>query len=679
MSGLTVANGRVPDGASSLSGFRGGGILNFGTLTLKNVTITGNRTGNGGDGGAGGAGGSGGGILNSFGTLIVINSTVSDNQTGNGGNGSGSGGSAGGGAGIFNEGGSLTLLNSTVSGNQTGNGGSVVTGPGGFGGGGGGLLNSGTITLINTTISSNHTGNGGSSTSGSIGPGGFGGGISNSGTLTVINSTVALNSTGNGVGANGSSGGGIVTNTLGLTNLRNTIVANNTIGAGSGPDLSGPFNSDDYNLIGNTAGATITGSTSHNIVNQNTNLGSLVNNGGQTQTMLPLPGSPAISAGYPLNLPADTFDLDGDSDTAEPLPLDQRGFARVVGTNFDIGAVEVNYTIMADAATPQSAIINTAFATQFQARIQESGVNQSGIPITFTAPVTGPSGSFSGSATVNTNASGIATAPVFTANGIAGGYNVVASLSGGSPATNFSLINMPLVAVNDVSITEGNSGTASLTFTVTLSTASNLMVSVNCATADGSATTADNDYQSASGLLTFNPGDLTKTVTVLVNGDQKTEADETLFVVLSSPVNAAFGDSQGTGTILNDDTLQLMLDTSGPDPNQAAALDSLLLVRDPLHALSFAEWWNLGDDKNTRVIVFASDLTLSLGESVTVELIDRNGQIQNITAEDVRPLPNLSFTQVKFRLPNGIPAGNCLITLKAQGRTSNTGTFRISP
>lgn len=62
--------------------------------------------------------------------------------------------------------------------------------------------------------------------------------------------------------------------------------------------------------------------------------------GGPTQTMPPLPGSRVIEAGMNATLPADVLDLDGDTDTSEPLPQDQRGSPRIVGTNVDIGAVE---------------------------------------------------------------------------------------------------------------------------------------------------------------------------------------------------------------------------------------------------------------------------------------------------------------------------------------------------
>ena len=65
---------------------------------------------------------------------------------------------------------------------------------------------------------------------------------------------------------------------------------------------------------------------------------------------------------------------------------------------------------------------------------------------------------------------------------------------------------------------EGNSGTTPAVFTVSLSSASAQTITVNYATADGSAQ-AGRDYQAATGSLTFNPGETTKTVTVLVNGD----------------------------------------------------------------------------------------------------------------------------------------------------------------
>jgi hypothetical protein len=117
---------------------------------------------------------------------------------------------------------------------------------------------------------------------------------------------------------------------------------------------------------------------------------------------------------------------------------------------------------------------------------------------------------------------------------------------------------LPALSVNDVSVTEGNSGTTPATFTVTLSAPSGRPVTVQYATADGTAAAGgtgagSNDYQAASGTLTFNPGETAKTVPVLVNGDTLREPDETFFLNLSGPGNATLADGQGLGTIVNDD------------------------------------------------------------------------------------------------------------------------------
>ena len=112
---------------------------------------------------------------------------------------------------------------------------------------------------------------------------------------------------------------------------------------------------------------------------------------------------------------------------------------------------------------------------------------------------------------------------------------------------------LPTVSIGNVAQTEGNSGTTAFTFNVTLSAASTNIVTVQYATANGTATTAGSDYTAASGTVTFAPGETLKTVTVAVTGDTTVEADETFSVTLTSPTNATLGTSLGTGTIRNDD------------------------------------------------------------------------------------------------------------------------------
>ena len=110
----------------------------------------------------------------------------------------------------------------------------------------------------------------------------------------------------------------------------------------------------------------------------------------------------------------------------------------------------------------------------------------------------------------------------------------------------------PTVSIGNVSITEGNAGTKSALFPVSLSASSTQTVQVSYATANGTAL-AGSDYVATSGVVTFAPGVTAQTVAVQVNGDVTFEPNETFVVNLSNPVNAVLGVAQGTGTILNDD------------------------------------------------------------------------------------------------------------------------------
>ena len=112
----------------------------------------------------------------------------------------------------------------------------------------------------------------------------------------------------------------------------------------------------------------------------------------------------------------------------------------------------------------------------------------------------------------------------------------------------------PAISIGDVSVTEGNSGTVAATFNVTLSTASDRQVTVDYATADGTAH-QPGDYQAGSGTVTFAAGQTSRPVTVLVNGDTLDEDNETFLVNLTNAVHGTLGDSQGVGTITDDDAL----------------------------------------------------------------------------------------------------------------------------
>ncbi len=307
--GLEVTKGHTPDGGFAPSLYtenvvgNGGGILNKGSLTLENVVVTENHTGQGdlgmngpleSGGGSGGRGGSGGGIFNEPGaSLTIVESTISKNLTGNGGRGGeggqginaighfpnggdgGRGGSSGDGGGIYNAG-SLLIEGSTISGNFTGRGGEGGTGAqgtgeveefspgkggdGGEGGnsgvqyqknsgynsdllsGGGGIYNAGSLTMTSSTISGNGTGAGGTG-----GGSGAGGGPNKYGYFSSSGRA--------GTGGGGGRGGGLFTgagfgghSTVHLTNV--TIYGNRTGDGGDG----GPGGGGELSTLGGGVG-----------------------------------------------------------------------------------------------------------------------------------------------------------------------------------------------------------------------------------------------------------------------------------------------------------------------------------------------------------------------------------------------------------------------------------------
>ncbi|MCM3872854.1 MAG: putative Ig domain-containing protein, partial [Pyrinomonadaceae bacterium] len=245
--------------------------------------------------------GSGGAISNE-GTLDVENCSIESSAALFGG-------------GVTNQG-SMTLTNSTVVGNT-----SLFTGPGL---GGGGIQNFGQLLIVGCTISGN-----------SAAPGsGYGGGISNGphAQLTIAYSTITANTAFGGSSPDyPDAGGGIFQLPFADHNpvIRGSIIAGNI--APTGPDLAGPFTSDDYNLIGSTQGATISGEIAHNLTNVDARLAPLADNGGQTRTHALLNGSPAIDKG----------------DNREPPATDQRGLPRLSDGDSDgsalpdMGAFEV--------------------------------------------------------------------------------------------------------------------------------------------------------------------------------------------------------------------------------------------------------------------------------------------------------------------------------------------------
>lgn len=196
----------------------------------------------------------------------------------------------------------MTIENSTIAGNG------AVTG--------GGIGNSerGTLTVLDSTIADNFTS--GSYAGVTVGLlGGDGGGIDNAGSLTVVDSTIAYNQA-----LNPGGGGGLYDEAGSTTTLDNTIVALNT-DSGGADDIAGLalFPTSGYNLVGIDETGSLTNGVNGNLVGvTNPGLGPLTDNGGPTETMALLPGSPAIDAGSNALVAIDPA-------TGPPIGTDQRG------------------------------------------------------------------------------------------------------------------------------------------------------------------------------------------------------------------------------------------------------------------------------------------------------------------------------------------------------------------
>lgn len=351
ISNVNMFGGSAPEMMTTAVEMSGGGIFNLGTLNLTDCALNSNYAGtsttDGVDGGSGGAiynaagaqltlirgwfhdnragyaartsahSGSGGAIYNA-GTLQVTDSTFKSNSTYES-NSSGGGLSAGGGGAIFNAGGSVSIARSTLFSNST------------YGLGGGVSNPAGTMLIANSTINNNLA----------YDYGAKGGGIYNAGTLTVVACTISGNK--GGYAERGGAGGGIYAAEGAQTNIRNSIVGDNAIGEGGlGPDIYGTVNSQDFNLIEDTSGATIVGATAHNITGWDPRLKDLSDNGGPTRTQALFYDSPAANTG-------------DDAVMGAPFNLttDQRGVTRKIGTQVDIGAFESDFLTPAPTPSPR--------------------------------------------------------------------------------------------------------------------------------------------------------------------------------------------------------------------------------------------------------------------------------------------------------------------------------------
>jgi fibronectin-binding autotransporter adhesin len=325
ISGLTLRDGLVVGTAGVLGqpGFdeRGGGIYSQHILLLSNCVVLSNSVigGMGGSAsiGPGGNGGKamGGGLHSSGGNLTLAyclfeGNTCTGGEGGSAANNNGGFGGNGLGGAVSAIGGAVSIIGCELKNGLAKGGDGAIGNPSGVGGQGygGGLYSESTLAVSGSTIAGNTAAGGGGAGPGAGNGGGAysfttwvftnctiannavtgssfdsGGGLYNQGSLTIFNSTITANQS--------DYGGGI----YGNTTLGNTIVAGNT--AADGPDGSGTFTSENYNLIQTSTGMAINGSTTHNLIGMNPLLGPLTNNGGPTRTCALRAGSPAIDQG----------------------------------------------------------------------------------------------------------------------------------------------------------------------------------------------------------------------------------------------------------------------------------------------------------------------------------------------------------------------------------------------
>ena len=153
----------------------------------------------------------------------------------------------------------------------------------------------------------------------------------------------------------------------------------------------------------------------------------------------------------------------------------QQDMWMVVPVTLTVTDSHVPATIKATAGTPQTATVTKAFATDLAATVQDASGNAvSGVLVTFNAPTTGASGTFACSAnTAITNGSGVATAPTFTANTVAGKYTVTASAASLTTSPGYALTNKAGPPAS-ILATAGTPQTA----TVNMAFATNLAVTV---------------------------------------------------------------------------------------------------------------------------------------------------------------------------------------------------------
>jgi len=233
------------------------------------------------------------------------------------------------------------------------------------------------------------------------------------------------------------------------------------------------------------------------------------------------------------------------------------------------------------------------------------------------------------------------------------------------PATGTIVDNdvAPAVSITGGSIIEGNSGTKTQDFTVTLAAASSKTITMDYATADGTAT-AGTDYVTNNGTLTFAPGETSKTISVVINGDNEVESDETYTVGLSNLVNATAGTTQATGTIRDDDGFIVTVanaSTTESDTGTTQLVFTLTLARPAVGPLTVTyvtapgTATSSGTQKDFELA--AGQVTFADGETTATVSVTVNGD----TIDEDDETMQLVVTNPTYGTVTGSPATGTII------------------
>ena len=207
----------------------------------------------------------------------------------------------------------------------------------------------------------------------------------------------------------------------------------------------------------------------------------------------------------------------------------------------------------------------------------DAGGNDVETPTTFTVSTNAGLGGSISPATVEVNEGETATFTISTTDGytideVTGcGGTLVGNTFTTGPVTSdctvtasFASIGLPKLSITDASVTEGDNGTTTLSFTVTLSALANGDVDVNYSTGDGSAMAGSDYIAATNGTLVIPAGSTSAAIAVSILGDTIDEIDESFIITLnSSSANVTLDSATAIGTIIDDDTPYIPLNDTG--------------------------------------------------------------------------------------------------------------------